>query len=251
MTTGVERGPHLDREGIRTDRAKWNLSAAALYEEAMRNQEGVIAAEGPLVCRTGQHTGRSPERQVHRARALERGEDRLGQAEPAHGSGAVGCAAPGFHRVAAGQSAVRARLLRRRRSDVPSAGPHHQRVRLAQPVLPQPVHRRSAAAAAAQSPEFTVIDRRASRPIPKRHGTQHRSGDRAELREEARAHRRHQLRRRDEEVDLQRAELRPPAQERALDALLGQHRARRATRRSSSACPAPARRRSRAIPIAS
>ncbi len=25
MTTGVERGPHLDREGIRTDRAKWNL----------------------------------------------------------------------------------------------------------------------------------------------------------------------------------------------------------------------------------
>jgi phosphoenolpyruvate carboxykinase (ATP) len=56
----VERGQHLDREGIRTDRVKWNLPAAALYEEAIRNQEGVVAAEGPLVCRTGSHTGRSP-----------------------------------------------------------------------------------------------------------------------------------------------------------------------------------------------
>ncbi len=60
MSTGVEGGQQLDREGIRTDRAKWNLSMAALYEEAVRRQEGVIAAGGPLVCRTGQHTGRSP-----------------------------------------------------------------------------------------------------------------------------------------------------------------------------------------------
>src|ERR1700740_1232979 len=56
----VERGHQLDREGIRTDRVKWNLSTAALYEEAVRKQEGSIAAEGPLACRTGQHTGRSP-----------------------------------------------------------------------------------------------------------------------------------------------------------------------------------------------
>ncbi len=38
---------------------RWNLSAAALYEEAVRRGEGVIAAEGPLVCLTGPHTGRS------------------------------------------------------------------------------------------------------------------------------------------------------------------------------------------------
>jgi len=56
----VERSPQLDREGIRTERVKWNLSTAALYEEAIRKQEGVIAADGPLVCRTGSHTGRSP-----------------------------------------------------------------------------------------------------------------------------------------------------------------------------------------------
>ena len=60
MSTDVERPRGLEREGIRTDRVKWNLSAAALYEEAVRKQEGLIAAEGPLVCRTGQHTGRSP-----------------------------------------------------------------------------------------------------------------------------------------------------------------------------------------------
>ena len=38
----------------------WNLSTAALYEEAVARREGTVAAEGPLVCRTGQHTGRSP-----------------------------------------------------------------------------------------------------------------------------------------------------------------------------------------------
>jgi phosphoenolpyruvate carboxykinase (ATP) len=37
-----------------------NLSAAALYEAAIRDHEGVIAADGPLVVRTGKHTGRSP-----------------------------------------------------------------------------------------------------------------------------------------------------------------------------------------------
>jgi phosphoenolpyruvate carboxykinase (ATP) len=37
-----------------------NLSTAELYERAARDGEGVIAAEGPLVVRTGKHTGRSP-----------------------------------------------------------------------------------------------------------------------------------------------------------------------------------------------
>src|SRR5947209_5239461 len=60
MSTEVERARGLDRDGIQTDRVRWNLSAAALYEAAVRRQEAVIAAEGPLVCRTGQHTGRSP-----------------------------------------------------------------------------------------------------------------------------------------------------------------------------------------------
>src|SRR5580704_17987641 len=60
MSTQVERSRGLEHEGIQTDRIRWNLTPAALYEEAIRRQEGLIAAEGPLVCRTGSHTGRSP-----------------------------------------------------------------------------------------------------------------------------------------------------------------------------------------------
>jgi phosphoenolpyruvate carboxykinase (ATP) len=60
MSTEVERGRGLEREGIKTDRVRWNLATPALYEEVVRRQEGLIAAEGPLSCRTGQHTGRSP-----------------------------------------------------------------------------------------------------------------------------------------------------------------------------------------------
>ena len=38
-----------------------NRSTAELVEDAIRAGEGLIAAEGPLVVRTGKHTGRSPE----------------------------------------------------------------------------------------------------------------------------------------------------------------------------------------------
>ena len=38
-----------------------NLTAAALYEESIRRREGIAAAAGPLVVRTGKHTGRSPQ----------------------------------------------------------------------------------------------------------------------------------------------------------------------------------------------
>ena len=51
----------LDAHGISTTGSvHWNLTTAVLYEHALQRGEGVIAAEGPLVCRTGQHTGRSP-----------------------------------------------------------------------------------------------------------------------------------------------------------------------------------------------
>jgi phosphoenolpyruvate carboxykinase (ATP) len=60
MSTEVERARGLERDGIKAAGARWNLFAAALYEEAVRRGEGLIAADGPLACRTGQHTGRSP-----------------------------------------------------------------------------------------------------------------------------------------------------------------------------------------------
>jgi phosphoenolpyruvate carboxykinase (ATP) len=61
MSTQLERTHGLEALGlVRSGPVHWNLSAAALYEEAIRRNEGSLAAEGPLVCRTGQHTGRSP-----------------------------------------------------------------------------------------------------------------------------------------------------------------------------------------------
>jgi phosphoenolpyruvate carboxykinase (ATP) len=58
MQAGVQG---LEEHGIRTSRPiHRNLGTAALYEHAIRRQEGELAAEGPLVCKTGAHTGRSP-----------------------------------------------------------------------------------------------------------------------------------------------------------------------------------------------
>ena len=51
----------LERHGIlNPGRVHWNRGTAALYEEAIRGHEGIVAESGPLACVTGVHTGRSP-----------------------------------------------------------------------------------------------------------------------------------------------------------------------------------------------
>jgi phosphoenolpyruvate carboxykinase (ATP) len=57
--TKARTGPNVAPEALATIRA--NLPVAELYEDAIRGGEGIIAAEGPLVVRTGRHTGRSPQ----------------------------------------------------------------------------------------------------------------------------------------------------------------------------------------------
>ena len=54
-TTPTAARPSLGR------RLRSNLPVAELYEDAIRHGEGLVAAEGPLVVRTGKHTGRSPQ----------------------------------------------------------------------------------------------------------------------------------------------------------------------------------------------
>jgi phosphoenolpyruvate carboxykinase (ATP) len=59
QTVGGEIG--LARLGItNTGRIFRNLCTPALYEEAIRRYEGMLSHLGPLVVRTGQHTGRLP-----------------------------------------------------------------------------------------------------------------------------------------------------------------------------------------------
>jgi phosphoenolpyruvate carboxykinase (ATP) len=60
MNHGPASDYGLEQHGIEhIDSAYWNLTTSALYEESVRRREGLISAEGPLVVRTGQHTGRS------------------------------------------------------------------------------------------------------------------------------------------------------------------------------------------------
>jgi len=50
----------LDDQGIVTGaELHWNLTAAPLVEHAVQRSEGLLAKDGPLVVRTGKHTGRS------------------------------------------------------------------------------------------------------------------------------------------------------------------------------------------------
>ena len=51
----------LSRHGIRRPgHIHWNRTAPALYQESLRRNESWLAQHGPLVVKTGQHTGRSP-----------------------------------------------------------------------------------------------------------------------------------------------------------------------------------------------
>jgi phosphoenolpyruvate carboxykinase (ATP) len=56
-----EQSPGLDAQGLDpSGTIHWNLVAAALIEQAVRHDEGVLADMGPFVTVTAPHTGRSP-----------------------------------------------------------------------------------------------------------------------------------------------------------------------------------------------
>jgi len=59
--SGTGRKVELSAIGITSPgTVHWSLGIANLYEEAIRRGEGVLSADGPIVCITSPHTGRSP-----------------------------------------------------------------------------------------------------------------------------------------------------------------------------------------------
>lgn len=57
----LQQAAWLQQVGLnQVQEAHWQLSVPELVEHAIRNQEGVLSAEGALACRTGKFTGRSP-----------------------------------------------------------------------------------------------------------------------------------------------------------------------------------------------
>jgi phosphoenolpyruvate carboxykinase (ATP) len=63
MTQAHGRAPkNLEDLGItRAETVWWNLTSAPLVEHALKQGEGMLSHLGPLIVRTGQHTGRSPQ----------------------------------------------------------------------------------------------------------------------------------------------------------------------------------------------
>ena len=57
MKTAAQNLDHVGLKNLR--HVHWNLPMASLVEEAVQRNEGVLAKDGPLVVKTGIHTGRS------------------------------------------------------------------------------------------------------------------------------------------------------------------------------------------------
>ena len=89
MTDRVPRSG-LDKQGIATSaEIFWNLTTAPLVEHAVRRGEGLLAKDGPLVVRTGKHTGRSAQDKFTVKDAADRECDLVEQRQQADGAGGV------------------------------------------------------------------------------------------------------------------------------------------------------------------
>jgi len=61
QVVSAERKVGLEAVGLeRASRVHWSPGVATLYEEAIKRGEGVLSIDGPLICNTAPHTGRSP-----------------------------------------------------------------------------------------------------------------------------------------------------------------------------------------------
>ena len=151
----------------------------------------MIAADGPLVCRTGQHTGRSPNDKFIVREPSSEADIAWGKVNRPMDAGAVRRAARG---------PARARSTGKELFVLDCFAGADPAYRLPVRVITEYAWHSlfcrnlfidDPAAAAAAAPQFTIIDSPSFKADPARHGSQLGRRDRAQLREEARAHRRH------------------------------------------------------------
>ncbi len=175
MHTEVQPIMGLDAHGIvNVARTHWNLTTSSLYEEAIRRREGLVADQGPLVCRTGHHTGRSPNDKFVVKDASTADRVWWGKVNRPVSTRAFRRAAPAHAGVHGGQGAVRPGLLRRRRSR-PTACPSGSSPEYAwhslfarHMFIPEPDPGRSASTITRSSPSSTC---RRFHADPALHGT--------------------------------------------------------------------------------
>ncbi len=246
MTTTPVRGRiGLDEHGVKpVGVAHWNPTTAQLYEHALAGARDGSPTAGPSSARHRQAHRPLAQGQVRRARAVVRGPHLVGQREPA-GRGAdlrrlrekvtahLGEARP-----------LRHRRVRRRRSRAPHRGPRRHHAPVPRAVRADDVHHPTEHELAAFEPEAVVLHAPGFEADPEEDGTRPGTFIVLHPTPAGDADRRHVLRRRDQEVDLHADERPAAARGRLPDALLGERRRGRATSRSSSGSPAPARRRS-------
>ena len=215
----TDRADHATRHALgRTVRA--NLPIAELYEDAIRHGEGLVAAEGPLVVRTGKHTGRSPEDKFIVDEPSSRGQDLVGPGQPADLRGALRTAARPPGRLLRGARPVQPGLLHRR-------GRRRIGARCAStPRPPGPASSPATCSAgrradqlAGFAPNFTIICVPSFQADPATEGTRTGTAILVHLEPDGDHHRRHRVRRRDQEERLHGHELPDARRGRPADAL--------------------------------
>ena len=116
-----------------------NLSTAELYELALRDGEGLLAANGPLVVRTGRAHRPLAEGQVHRRRAVVRGEGLVGRREPPDLRGALRPPSGAPREVPRRSRPVQPGHVHRRAPDASPVAPRLHRDGLGEHLRPQPL----------------------------------------------------------------------------------------------------------------
>ena len=249
--TGLRNGAFgADKFGLKNLKTvHWNLGAPQLYQYSLAAGEAVLSADGALCADTGEFTGRSP-KDKFTVRDATTDKNMWWAGNQSITADQFSALYADFLKHAEGMTLFAQDLYG-------GADPSFQiKTRVFTELAWHSLFIRTllirpeASALKDFVPELTIIDLPSFRADPKRHGVRVGERRRDRFRPQDRPDRRVLLCRRDEEVGLHHAELLPARQGRACRCTARPMSGPRATPRSSSACPAPARPRCRPIPTA-